>query len=168
MLQNIEMYAKQISWITLALLFSGCAAALAPAYDQAILDGLTSANSSAMELFAALSDGTNKDSYPEREAKYNMLIGHFDALELQARSRPDPGDKILQKANNLLVKRGIPLPDSSDMPSAHALNRISKTMAKMKSTDKLQGITLTEVRAFKNQICIYMDQALTYESFLKR
>jgi hypothetical protein len=167
MLRRIK-YTTEIIWIAITLILNACTATLAPGYDKAIVDGLTSTNISVMELFAAISDGTKKDTYSERDAKYNLLIGHFDALELQARSRPEPNDKLIQKANKLLLKRGVPLPDSSDVPSAHALNTISKTISKMKVIDKSQGITATEVQAFKNQVSIYMDQALTYESFLKR
>ncbi len=43
-----------------------------------------------------------------------------------------------------------------------------KTMEKMRDTDKSQGITRTEVAAFKGQIEISLDQALTYEKALER
>ena len=38
----------------------------------------------------------------------------------------------------------------------------------MKQTDKLQGITATEALAFKNNITLFFDQALTYERFLNK
>jgi hypothetical protein len=48
------------------------------------------------------------------------------------------------------------------------MGKISETLVKMRDTDKNQGVTATEVQVFKNQVAIYLDQALTYESFLER
>jgi hypothetical protein len=48
------------------------------------------------------------------------------------------------------------------------MEEISKTMTKMRDTDKKQGVTEFEVRAFKGQVVIYLDQAITYETFLER
>ena len=79
-----------------------------------------------------------------------------------------PGNKVIDNVSKVLEKKGLPKLDSFEIPSAHAFNKISETFAKMKATEKLQGIISTEVQAFKNQICIYMQQALIYENFLKR
>jgi hypothetical protein len=38
----------------------------------------------------------------------------------------------------------------------------------MRDVDKKQGVTAFEVAAFKGQVVIYLDQALTYENFLER
>jgi hypothetical protein len=38
----------------------------------------------------------------------------------------------------------------------------------MRDTDSEQGVTAIEVAAFKQQIAISMDQALTYEKALER
>ena len=62
----------------------------------------------------------------------------------------------------------MPIPDDSEIPSATALAEISKTIVKMRDTDQKQGVTGLEVQAFKNQVSVFLDQALTYESFLER
>lgn len=169
------MLGIQIKWsilypviILTFFIFSGCAATLAPQYDRDVVEGLNATNTNAMEFFAFVCKGTQKDSYEQREAKYAYLIGHFDALVIQAKARPVPRNKVTDKINDVLSKRGVPIPDDSETPSATAMGKISLTFAKMRDTDQKQGLTPTEVEAFKGQVSIFMDQALTYESFLER
>lgn len=157
-------------WLTALAVFSlsACTTQLAPPYDKAIADGLVSVNQQAMTLFASASSGTAADTYAQRDSTYNNLIGCLDALALQAKSRPVPKTRVNEKIKTLLGKRGISLPATGDAPSAAALEQISITLAKMRDTDKKQGITAFEVAAFKGQVVIYLDQALTYENFLAR
>ena len=150
------------------LMLTGCPATLAPNYDKALLEGLVATNTEVMEFLAAVDGGTQKDTFSQRKEKYDRLIGHFDALEIQANARPVPKNKVGEEINVLLDKRGIPSSDDSQAPSATALRKISETLLKMKQTDQKQGLSSIEVLAFKNQIAIYLDQALTYESFLER
>jgi len=173
MRNDYKMSRKVLIWQSLILLFfalmlSGCATILAPSYDKALVDGLTSVNTSVMEFLAFVSGGTEKDTFSERKEKYANLIGRLDALELQANARPAPKNMVSEKVNDFLNKRGVPILDDTNAPSATAVSKISKTLVKMRDTDQKQGVTATEVQAFKNQICTYMDQALTYENFLKR
>ena len=167
------MSRKALNWHTVILIafvfmFTACATTLAPHYDKALLDGLTKTNTEVMEFFASVSASTQKDTFEQRKEKYANLIGCFDALEIQAKARPAPKNNITDKINDILSKRGVPTPDDSETPSATAMGNISKTLVKMRDTDQKQGITSTEVQAFKNQVSIYLDQALTYESFLER
>lgn len=121
-----------------------------------------------MEFFAMVALGTKQSTYANREPYYNQLIGSFDALVTQANARFTPRNKVRQKANEALKKKGIPVLEEGEIPSATALERIYTTLVKMRETDQKQGVTLTEVQAFKGQIKIYMDQALTYENALER
>jgi len=162
------LYLQPLIWTFIVLLFMGCIAHLAPPYDQAVLDELNWVNYASMELFAAMSGGTSPDSFTDREDKYNSLIGHLYALEIQAKARPVPKNVATQQINKLLSDRGVGNLDTSESPSAFAISKVTETVLKMKDTDKKQGVTAVEVQAFKNQVCIYMDQALTYENFLKR
>lgn len=167
------MSRKALTWhplilIALVFLLTGCATTLAPQYDKAVVDGLTTTNTEAMEFFASVSGGTQKDTFDERKERYANLIGRFDALEIQAKARPVPKNKITDKINDLLSKGGVSIPDDSEIPSATAMGAISATLVKMRDTDQKQGLTATEVWAFKSQVSIYLDQALTYESFLER
>lgn len=143
---NIQTLATAV----VVILLTACATTLAPIYDKAIVDGLVTSNTKLMEHFASTSSGITKDTFYKREKTYNSLIGSFDGLTIQAKSRP------------------IPKNDGGNAPSATALEGVSKTIVKMRDTDKKQGVTAMEVAAFKDQIVIYLDQALTYESFLKR
>jgi hypothetical protein len=154
--------------IALVFMLTGCATTLAPQYDKALVDGLTKTNVEVMEFLASVSDGTQRDTFDQRKEKYAHLVGLFDALEIQAKARPAPSNKIIDKINDILSKRGVPMPEDSETPSATAMEKISGTLVKMRDTDQKQGVTSIEVQAFKNQISIYLDQALTYESFLER
>ena len=159
---------RQLVLTVLFFMVLGCAATLAPTYDKALFEGLTASNSGVMEFFASVAGGTTKETFEHRQARYANLIGRFDAMEIQARARPVPNTKVTAKINEILTKRGLPIPDDNEIPSAVALGKISGTLAKMRDTDKKQGVTATEVQAFRNQVAIYLDQALTYESFLER
>lgn len=150
------------------LLLSACAARLAPSYDKAIADGLVANSQQLLTHFAATSSGTSAASFAQRDATYSSLIGSLDALSLQAKSRPSPKVSVSDKVNKYLAERGINLSDTGDVPSAAALEQISITLTKMRDVDKKQGVTAFEVAAFKGQVVIYLDQALTYENFLER
>jgi hypothetical protein len=137
---------------------------LAPEYDKAIVDGLVSVNQKMMQFFAATSSGTTSVTYEKRENTYNELIGSVDALAIQAEARPAPTNDI----TSLFWSGSATELNDNVKSSVFALNKISETVTKMRDTDKKQGVTATEVAAFKGQTVIYLDQALTYESFLKR
>lgn len=154
--------------ILLATLMVACTTQLAPLYDKVILDGITLANREAMTLFASAANGLEKESYGARAERYNQLIGSLDALEIQARARPVPKTKNIAAVNGWLEKRGLPAVTDDEIPSATAIGKISTSLKKMRDTDHKQGVSATEVQAFRNQVAIYMDQAITYESFLER
>ena len=156
--------------LALAFLVAGCAVQLAPPYDKAVAEGLIAANTEVMTLLASMSNGTDKSTFAVREKNYSAAIGKLDSLAVLAGARPMPKNKVTDAINRLLDKRGgKPLEDDdSTPPSAHAIKKISETLAKMRDTDRKQGITAYEALAFKGQIVIYFDQAITYENFLQR
>lgn len=145
----------------------GCRTTLAPEYDKAIVDGVTASSKKTMSFLAALSSGVSKEGFKNREQTYNELIGEFEALKLQAKARPLPKNVATEKINKLLQTKGSN-PLSENYPSAFAFEEIAKTLVKMKETDSSNGIKPIAVMAFKGQIEIFLDQAMTYESFLKR
>jgi N-acetylglutamate synthase/N-acetylornithine aminotransferase len=158
----------QVWGFVLAFSLTGCVTTLAPSYDQAIVDGLTSTNAQIMELFASAESGTTKKSFSDRSKSYYKIIGRLDALAIQAKARPIPMNQATEKVNAYLSKRSVAVLDTGVAPSATAIEKISATVSKMKSTDQKQGVTAFEVLTFKKQASTYLDQALTYESFLKR
>lgn len=151
----------------LLLVLAGCATQLVPFYDKAIVDGLTAVNVDTMELMAATSGGASKETFAQREGRYNRIIGNFDALALQAAARPEPVNNIPEVVKKMAAKRGMTEP-MQVVPSAVAFGEIVKTLTKMRDTDRKQGVTAMEVQAFKGQTLIYLDQALTYEAALER
>jgi hypothetical protein len=151
----------------LLLVLAGCATQLVPFYDKAIVDGLTAVNVDTMELMAAASGGTSKETFAQREGRYNRIIGNFDALALQASARPMPSNSLPKALEKMAEKRGITGP-MQIVPSAIAFDEIAKTITKMRDTDRKQGVTAMEVQAFRGQALIYLDQALTYEAALER
>ncbi|HNP69253.1 MAG TPA: hypothetical protein PKH16_15210 [Aequorivita sp.] len=149
------------------LLFGGCQATLAPAYDQAIVEKVTESSNLAMRFFAEVDGGTSSETFEVREPIYNVLIGAFESLKLQAKARPVPENVALDKINELLQAKGSNA-ISGEYPSAFAFEKIAETFKKMKQTDRENGIKPLALQAFKGQVEIFLDQAITYESFLKR
>ena len=148
-------------------LFIGCQATLAPAYDQALVEKVTESSDLAMRFFAEVDGGTSSESFAVREPVYNVLIGAFESLKLQAKARPVPENVALDKINELLRAKGSSA-ISGEYPSAFAFEKIAETFRKMKQTDRENGIKPLALQAFKGQVEIFLDQAITYESFLKR
>ncbi len=145
----------------------GCAAQFVPQYDKAILDGINATNKDMMTLLASVSAGTKKETFPSRADNYNKIIGSLDALEIQAKSRPVPQTKVGDALDQLLKNKGWTV-SSSETPSSVALNKISVAITKMRDTDQQRNLTATEVQAFKGHITIFINQAITYESFLEQ
>lgn len=149
------------------VLLTGCTIKLAPVYDSSIVDGLNNAAIKSLEMLAGAAGGVQSATYPSRQDKYNSLIGEIDALALKIGSRPMPNNTVLDKVNDALAKRGVPAATGT-APSETALKNIYDALVKMRDTDKMQGLTVTEVKAFRGLVVIYFDQALTYETYLKR
>lgn len=149
------------------LLLIGCKTALAPQYDAIIIENLDTSTTETLAFIASISNGTDSDTFMERADTYNTLIGAFETLELQARARPLPKNKAIEKINAILNTRDKPSL-SSEYPSAFAFKRIAENIKKMKDTDSSSGLKPLVVTVFKGEILIFLDQALTYECFLKR
>ena len=165
-MKSIQIRLSIFTFLSLALLL-GCQATLAPAYDRAIFEGVTENSELAMRFFAEVDGGTDSDSFFVRQSTYNQLIGAFDSLKLQAKARPVPNNMAMDKINKLLQERGSSA-ITGDYPSAFAFGQIAETFKKMKETDREKGIKPLALQAFKGQVEIFLDQAITYESFLKR
>ena len=157
----------------LLLLFTSCAVSLSPKFDQNIIDELSASSTEAFQLMAAVTEGTSASDFSKREDEYNSVIGSLEALQLQMEARPMPKNKILEKTlgkvNQRLQQRGMQtVPATDTAPSATAVKHIIENMVKMKATDKRQGVTATELKAFKGNVQLYLDQAVTYESYLNQ
>lgn len=150
------------------LFLSGCfSVQLAPDFDASLFKQITDTNVEVMQLFASVSSGTDKSTFPSRESNYNDIIGKLDAMALQSRSRPIPDAKLLEKINKRLGSKALPN-DPDDIPSADVLSTISNEITKMRDVDKSQGLNTSVVKIFSNGVQLSMQQVITYESFLKR
>lgn len=165
-MKSIQIRLSFFALLSVALLL-GCQATLAPAYDQAIFEGVTENGELAMQFFAEVDQGTDSESFYMRQPAYDKLIGAFESLKLQAKARPVPNNMAIDKINVLLQERGSSA-ITDDYPSAFAFEKIAETFKKMKQTDREKGIKPLALQAFKGQVEIFLDQAITYESFLKR
>jgi hypothetical protein len=159
--------AGALALLVFATALAACTVQLAPAYDRSLVDDIESASAQAMELFASASGGTVAATFPAREPAYNKVIGAFDMLAIRAGAREVPDSSALEKVNKELEKRGV-TPLDGQIPSVPALQLISKTVTKMRDTDKAEGVKPLAVAAFKGQVVISIDQVLTYEKFLER
>lgn len=164
----VKIYSVRALLILWVLFITGCAADLAPKYDQALFKGLTNSNVKIMSLFAAVSAGTDSSTCGNREASYNTIIGSVDALALQSKARPMPENGLTKKVNKYLESKGVEPLTGDVAPSATALEQVSKQLVKMKEVDCKLGLTVGAVALFKNAVIISLDQAITYESFLDR
>ena len=149
------------------LLLANCKTYLAPSYDQVIIDKSTQAATQTFQFLAAIAGGTDKASFTTRQNTYNTLIGEFETLKLLAKARPIPTSKTTERINKLLDEKNKPT-SANDYPSAFAFNRIVENLVKMKATDQKTGLKPIVIQAFKGEIEIFLDQAITHESFLKR
>ncbi|WP_147405071.1 MULTISPECIES: hypothetical protein [Aquimarina] len=164
----ISIRFVQLTLLCSMLFITSCKTVLAPEYDKAIVESVSVTSQKTMSFVASVSNGVTQETFKNREPIYNYLIGAFDALKLQARARPVPRNVATKQINKLLKIKGHTTVKDEYYPSAFAFQKIAETLTKMKDTDRSKGIKPFAVEAFKGQIEIFLDQAITYESFLKR
>ncbi|KQU64212.1 hypothetical protein ASC75_13745 [Aminobacter sp. DSM 101952] len=155
--------------ILLALNMAGCAIQLAPMFDKTIVQGLTTANEQTMILFASVSSGSKAQSFGKRKPEYDSLIGQFDALRLQAKSRPSPPPpSLFLKTRSLASERAGQIDLLSQAPTIEATEQIVLLLTRMRDTDERRGLSTTSTGLFKNQFEILIRNALIYEKALER
>lgn len=163
-----------VSIIAISLFsYSSCTVSLAPRFDQNIVDELSTSSVDVFGLLAEVADGVSKESFDKRSDEYNSVIGRLDALELQIEARPMPENKVLEKimskVNKKLQDKGLATISATDTaPSATAVKNIMANITQMKAADKHEGLNMLTVKTFRGDIQLYLDQAITYESYLNR
>lgn len=159
----------RIAVLLIAFGIAGCGVRLAPDYDRTIVDGLAKINESAMTLFAAVSGGSSRAGFRQRERQYDELIGRIDALLLEAKVRPNPRTPPVVGA--ILGARGGNDPQAGELPTAptpDVLEKMKSTFMTMRETDSKQNMPFRTVGLFKGEFEIAMRQALRYERALER
>lgn len=151
------------------ILLAACTVRFAPDFDRGILNGLIEANEQTLVLFATVSAGVTSDTFQQRETTYNGLIGKFDAVRVQALSRPTPRP-IVAKLLGIGTSQDS-RPDEIeilDAPTAQILETVIDTLTMMRDTDADSGLARSKVEGFKRSYEASIDQALTYEKALER
>ncbi len=167
---------KHLAAMSLGLVMimsAGCTTMLAPAYDQSIANELVAENNDIQALLVSVGTEVPASTYPAREPAYDHVIAELNATELQIRARPLPSADALKKTQAVLGRLHLaPLasadPGFSDYPSARSIHDLSDSVTHMRDADKADGLRGGELNAFKNSAKIFLTQAITYETFLKR
>jgi len=142
---------------------------LAPEYDKALVDGLASANEQTLILFASISSGTIKSSFAAREATYNLIIGKFDALRVQAIARPTPQPAILGFLKLDSNSGQTPAPsDRLKAPTPDILANIVDKLTRLRDQDMAGPLSADVIAVYKNSYEVSISQVLTYEKALQR
>ena len=163
----LHLFAALVFVLAASLSLPGCTTQLAPDYDKTIVDGLTTANEQTLTLFASISSGVSRASFSAREPNYDLIIGKFDALRVQAMARPTPQPWLL-KAFGSSSKQESGASDHLKAPTPDVIATIIKLLTRMRDQDQAGTLTADVVAAYKNSYELSITQALTYEEALQR
>lgn len=155
--------------VLIAFALSGCLTQLAPDYDQAIVDSVTSANEEAMTLFATVGVGTKAGDFSKRQGDYDRVIGKLESLRLLVSTRPTPPRHAAAIA---AIKR---LPGAADIdpgeflaPTLHFVEHMATIVTEMRDRDRRIGLRSEIVALYKSDFEFEMVNTLTYEKALRR
>jgi len=168
---------RGVAALCMFLVLGGCATQLAPSYSQSIVDGLNTANTQTMTMFATVSAGVTPDTFvANRQAQYNGLIGQFMALESQVAARPMPQPPLGTSSVTPEDWQKV----LATAPTKGSLETIVSVITKMRDEDQKSGFRAVRtgctsaaldpslVCGFQNAYTQNFDSALTYEMALKR
>jgi len=161
-------------WKRAALLWvfvlAACTISLAPAYDQALVEGLDQANVETLTLFAALEGGSPRSKFGDYEMRYAGVIGRFEALRQRAGQRQIPPLAArlsrLGPVQHLCATATDPTACVNTSPSS--LGEVVAVLRQMRDTHRLRDLAADDVENFRNAYSPAIGQALTVENALKR
>jgi hypothetical protein len=162
-------------WKKAALLWvfvlAACTVQLAPSYDQALVEGLDKANTTALTLFAAVESGSPTSEFGKYEDRYAELIGTFDALRQRALNRQVP--PLAKRLSRLSIVRDYCNSESDPTACLNAspasLEEVLKLLRRMRDQHKgPSGLAPDIVQIFRDGYNVAIAQALTVENALKR
>jgi len=162
-------------WKRTALLWvfvlAACTIQLVPSYDQALVEGLSEANTAALTLFAALESGSPPSEFAEYEDRYAELIGKFDALRQRALTRQIP--PLAKRISS--IRTVASFCDSEDNPtsclnaSPDSLKSVLALLRRMSNQHNTgSGLAPDIVETFRDSYNAAITPALTVENALKR
>jgi hypothetical protein len=154
-------------WI---LVLAACTVQLAPAYDQALAEGLDQANIETLTLFAALERGSPHARFSDYEDRYAAVIGRFEALRQRAAGREIP--PLAARLSRLGPIQHICTtaadPTACVNASPASLAEVLAVLRQMRDTHRLRDLAADDVENFRNAYNPAIAQALTVENALKR
>lgn len=156
---------RALAWIGLALLLSSCVLRAAPAYDPSIVAGLANANTEALQLFAAVSEGTTSRTFADRRKRYEDVIGRFDALRVETLSRPVPRPPVVSGAT---ARAAATVGGDIANPTPSYLENILRTLTRMRDVDRARGLSAVNVALYKQSYVERITEAFYVEKAFQR
>lgn len=184
-MKNKSITPKAFLLAPMFFLFS-CAAHLMPGYNEQIVEGLNELSQQSILLCIADSNGLSAKNYLSKEAMYNETIAKTKSLIIQCSSRPMPSNTFVKKLNKKLnadqaqaavsgnskknneETTSAEIDFNSELPSVTALKGILSTVEKIKEIHSKGDVSPLVLEGLENQLIIYLDQAITFEQYLKR
>ncbi|HZP20477.1 MAG TPA: hypothetical protein VFB16_09735 [Bauldia sp.] len=169
LISSREQLLRHIVVLLLSVSLAGCLTQLAPDYDKAIVDAVTSANEAGMKVLAAASAGTSAGTFSHRQADYDTAIGKLESLRLLVATRPTPPRHAAAIAalKKLPGAAGI---DPADFaaPTVFFVQHMADEITEMRDRDRRIGLRPEIVALYKSQFEFEMVNTLTYEKALQR
>jgi hypothetical protein len=153
-----------------AVVLAACTVQLAPAYDQALAEGLDATNTQALTLFASLENGSPASEFGGYEQRYAELIGRFEALRQRALTRQVP--PLARRLSSLRIAQSFC--NSENDPTAcvnaspSSLQEVLSLLRRMRDRHRSSGIEGDTVAVFRASYDVAIAQALTVENALRR
>ena len=151
--------------IGLALLLTSCVLRAAPAYDPSIVMGLQEANTEALQLFAAVSQGTTARTFPDRRKRYEDVIGRFDALRVETLSRRVPRPPFV---SGITARASAAVDGDIANPTPTYLESILRTLTRMRDVDRARGLMAENVKLYKRSYVERITEAFHVEKAFQR
>ena len=152
------------------VLLAACTVQLAPAYDQALVEGLDASHAKALTLFAALETGSSAAEFETYAPRYAELIGGFEGLRERALARQVPPlARRLSKARivqDFCNSRDDPTACVNASPSS--LERVVAVIRMLRNRHRSSGLEEETVRLLRRDYSLAIGQAITVENALKR
>lgn len=160
---------KALHVFLFVLILSGCAARLAPDYDQSFYDQIVSVNQSVGILFSELEINGAKSGFSKASVSYAKVLGSLKSLHILSQSRPLPSNlEKLSKIKSLseICGQGHELSDClNDTPDK--LEEIIAIVTAVRDRHQLHGVSQSLLSGYQNAYTGLMQQILVYEGYLE-
>lgn len=168
MAQVLTSVAARALAICLILLVAACGARIVPLFDEDVVAGLNRANEQTLVLFSSLSAGARKAEFGAYAAKYDAVIGAFEAVKNRASARVVPPlPAYLAKAKLTGEICGDDDTTTCLNSSPRFIGRILDILTQMRESHRTGDVDRAEVKIYKATYAVSIHQALTVETALR-